>query len=138
MKLSKYVISKSKLFRILLNGHVANSIYPFIFLPRDVYNKLQDGSSNIYLEALMVHEEVHRNHQKKNFLIYGLRYLFSMPFRETEEREAVSKAVSFLKKSGQNIHIPKADNIYNEDYLFLCPLSKWYSKDRLEEFIDSV
>src|SRR3989344_1547072 len=102
MNLPKYVRSKPRFFSFIpvLGKYTGNSIYPWIFLPEDIYENLKSPNPNSYHVALLIHEQKHYDRQKKmGWFLFGIKYLFFAKFRFNEELIAVKEAMKYLKKN---------------------------------------
>ncbi len=132
MKLEPYVKPKPWFFTFIpkLNTYTANSIYPYIFLPKDIYINLSTDNPNPYYVALLIHEETHYVRQKHiGVFIFTLKYLFDSKFRKKEELLAVKEAIKYLKKQGISFNFNEHErNLSN--YLYLYPISKYYKYDK--------
>lgn len=139
MILPPYVRPKPYLFNFVpfLRKPVANSIYPFIFLPKVIYSNLLSQDPNPYYYALLVHEQTHHERQKQmGILRFGWMYLFSSQFRHEEEKIAVSAGVQYLKKNNILFSVNITDKL-NPDFLFLWPLSKYVNSTELNALYDN-
>lgn len=134
MNLPKYVVRKPRLFNFVpvLGKYTANSIYPWIFLPADVYENLKSLKPNPYHIALLIHEEKHYERQKKmGWFLFGVKYLFSTKFRFNEELIAVKEAMKYLKKNNLPFDFDKKAKTLSS-YLYLWPVSKYYAEKELK------
>lgn len=139
MDIPSYIKQKPKFFRWIpfLNKPVANSIYPYIFLPNSIWEVLMGDKTDITIQALIIHEEVHITRQKhKGVLLYWFLYIFSSSFRWSEEKRAVREAVYFLKSNEHNIDISEMNTPLDQHFLFLYPVSKKLSKNELKKFVE--
>lgn len=140
MKLPNYVKPKPKLLGILpmIGNRTANSIYPFILLPKTVYEALLEERPDPRLVALLIHEETHRNRQKKmGWFKFGIKYIFDKRFRFNEELLAVKEGMKYLKKN--NIAFDFEKNAKHlSGWLYLWPVSKNYAKEELERIWNEV
>lgn len=140
MQLAKHIKQKPRYFKFIpgLNTNVANTIYPFIFLPKEVYQGLLSDSVDPRYAALLVHEEHHYKKQKEmGLLVFGIKYLFSEHFRDNEEIAAVKEALKYLKNRNQPL-IFADDSLTNPHNLFLYPVSKRHSLETIKVWWDEV
>ena len=102
MKLSSYVKPKTGLWKILpkiISNKTAQCIYPFIFLPEDVYKDLISKTPKPKSIAIFLHEKVHLERQKrKGILLWIILYIISPKFRFNEELLAFKQQIKYLKK----------------------------------------
>lgn len=111
MMLANYVKPKPWYFMFIpmLNKYVANSLYPFIFMPKDIYINLRSSNPNLHHIALLIHEEAHRKRQKQmGWLPFGVKYLLDPKFRFNEE-------------------------LLNSGWLCLYPVSKYSTEKELKK-----
>lgn len=79
----------------------SNTIYPWIFVPGDVYEDLQSDHPQIASRATLIHEEVHLRRQKEPGIVwFGLKYLLSRSFRYREELLAIGEQMKFVRSEG--------------------------------------
>lgn len=138
MKIQSYIKPKPDLFKYIpwLSSNVANTLYPFIFLPKEIYNNLVSHLPNQKYIALLVHEQFHyRRQQEMGAVVFGIKYLFSSKFRFSEELDAVKAAVNYLKQQNITVDI-ESFNLDNPEYLFLWPISKHYEPEKLKELYE--
>ncbi len=130
MKIPSYVILKPRLFNVIpwLSNDTANAIYPFIFLPRAIYNNLQSPHPNQQYVALLIHEEIHRKRQKEiGWVIFNIKYLTSPKFRFNEELLAIKEAIKYLKKHSIPFDFEKNAQSLS-GWLYFWPISKYDAK----------
>ena len=140
MKLGKYIKPKPWFFKFvpILSKYTANSLYSYIFVPHDVYEDLKSQNPNYRHRALLIHEETHRERQRKmGWFVFGVNYLFSSKFRFNEELLAVREAMRFLKKNNISFDFEKSSRLLSS-YLYLWPVSKHYAKRELERLWEEV
>jgi len=140
MNLPKYVKGKPGFFKFIpiLGEYTANSIYPWIFLPKGVYENLKFPSPNPPYVALLIHEQKHYERQRKiGWLLFGLKYLFSAKFRFNEELIAVKEAMKYLKKNNISFDFDRKAKTLSS-YLYLWPVSKNYAEKELRKIWDEV
>lgn len=140
MKLPKYVREKPDFFRFtpILREYTANSIYPWIFLPTDIYKNLKSSQPDLHHIAILIHEQEHHKRQKKmGWFVFGVKYLFSPKFRFTEELIAVKKAMGFLKKNNIPFNFNRTAKVLSI-YLYLWPVSKHYAEKELRKIWDDI
>lgn len=104
MNLSKNIKPKTGLWKILpkiISTKTAQCIYPFIFLPEDVYINLISPTPKPLSIAIFLHEKVHLERQKrKGILLWIILYIISPKFRFNEELLAFKEQIIYLKKHG--------------------------------------
>lgn len=102
MNLPKYVKSKSgfwKLFPKIISSGTAQCIYPFIFLPEHIYKDLISPTPKPSSVALLLHEQVHYERQKREgIILWPILYIISPKFRFNEELLAFKEQIEYLKK----------------------------------------
>ena len=78
----------------------AQGIYPYIFIPKEIYKNLQLQNPNLYYVSLLIHEQTHLDRQKKQGRINWItKYLFKPKFRIIEELIANKKQMKFMKEN---------------------------------------
>jgi len=101
----------------------AQGIYPYIFVPREIYTNLQSSKPDPYHISLIVHEQTHLNRQKKlGWLIWITTYIFNPNFRFNEELAANIEQMIYMKKN--NLSFPfemKAKML--SSWIYLKPVS---------------
>lgn len=134
MTVEPHIKAKPGFFRLIpwISNRTANALYPFIFLPREIYQNLQSENPDIKHVALLIHEQTHYNRQQKIGIVkFGVQYLFSPTFRFNEELIAVQEAMRYLKRQGQVFDIDmKAKHL--SSWLYLWPVSKTYAREQLQ------
>lgn len=102
MKLPKNVKPKTSFWKILpriFSVRTAQSIYPFIFFPENIYCDLLSKSPKPQSIAILLHEKVHFERQKQQgILLWILKYLISPKFRFNEELLALKEQIRYSKK----------------------------------------
>lgn len=102
MNLSNNIKLKSnfwKVFPKIISTKTAQCIYPFIFLPEDVYKDLISKTPKPKSIAVLLHEKVHLERQKKQgILLWIIKYFISPKFRFNEELLAFKEQIEYLKK----------------------------------------
>lgn len=140
MKLASYIKPKPPFFKYIpmLNKYTANSLYPIIFMPKDVYEDLKSSNPDPRHIALLMHEETHRKRQKQiGWFRFGVKYLFNPGFRFNEELLAVKEAMRYLKKHKIPFDFERKAQVLSGG-LYLWPVSKYYAKKELEQVWDEV
>lgn len=140
MNLPNYIKPKPKLLGILpiIGNKTANSIYPFILLPRTVYDELQKEKPDPRLVALVIHEEAHRKRQiKMGWIKFSIKYLFDKKFRFNEELLAVKEAMKYLKENNITFDFEKNASHFS-GWLYFWPVSKNYAKEELERIWNEI
>lgn len=133
-KLANYIQPKYFWLKFipLLSNNIANSIYPFIFLPKEVFDNLKTNRPNPYYIALLIHEEKHRERQKQKLFSFWIKYLLSSSFRFAEELIAVKTGIKYLKEN----NIPFYFNDKNKKELkclYFWPISRYYNMENLKK-----
>ena len=103
MKLSKNIKSKTGLWGILpkiITTQTAQCIYPYIFLPEDIYKDLISPDPKPRSIALLLHEKVHFVRQKRlGIFRWAFLYMVNSEFRFQEELLAYKEQMHYLQKS---------------------------------------
>ena len=140
MYLQSYINKKPNWFRFIpvLSRPVANAMYPYIFLPKIVYDNLTSDRPNPKYIALLTHEQTHYERQQTvGAFLYALKYLLSQRFRQREELLGVTAAISYLKQNNISVDLDNLQ-ILDAEYLFLWPISKHYNVRELKNLYDNV
>jgi len=140
MKLPSYVKPKPGYFKFIpvLSNYTANSIYPRIFIPQDIYEDLVRPKPDQRHIALLVHEEAHFQRQKAmGWLLFGTKYLFSSKFRFNEELLAVKEAMKYLKRNKNYFTFDRSSKNLSS-HLYLWPVSKRYDEKELRKLWDEA
>ncbi len=83
----------------ILKNSGGNSIYPLILVREEVYKDLLKDKPQPKSIALLLHEETHRQRQKKSgWLFWGVKYFTIPSFRFNEELEAYKITMKVYKK----------------------------------------
>lgn len=102
MKLSKNIKPKIGLWKFLpkiISTKTAQCIYPFIFLPEHIYKDLISTTPKPSSAALLLHEQVHYERQKREgIILWSILYIISPKFRFNEELLAFKEQIEYLKK----------------------------------------
>lgn len=95
------VIKKPSFCRFIPGlSYTAQAISPYIFVTKEVYEKLASRNPNPRFIAVLEHEKKHIERQKElGFLEFGIKYLFSPEFRFQEELLADKEGMKYLKKN---------------------------------------
>lgn len=101
----------------------AQGIYPYILVPRHIYDDLKSPAPNPYSLALIVHEQTHLDRQSNYGRIkWMLSYAVSSKFRFGEELEAIKAQMGFLKRHGLSFPIEATAKLLS-GWLYLKPVS---------------
>ncbi|PIU37100.1 hypothetical protein COS77_02325 [Candidatus Roizmanbacteria bacterium CG06_land_8_20_14_3_00_34_14] len=102
MKLTTNIKPKIGLWKFLpkiISTKTAQCIYPFIFLPEDIYKDLISLTPKPESVAVLLHEKVHLERQKrKGIILWIILYIISPKFRLNEELLAFKEQIKYLKK----------------------------------------
>jgi len=102
MKLTTNIKPKIGLWKFLpkiIFTKTAQCIYPFIFLPEDIYKDLISLTPKPESVAVLLHEKVHLERQKrKGIILWIILYIISPKFRLNEELLAFKEQIKYLKK----------------------------------------
>ncbi len=109
----------------MLTGR-ANTIYPHIWLRRDIFNDLKGTEPDPQSEATLIHEKVHLARQGEvGFLEYLLKYFLSREFRFDEEILAIKPQIQFLRSHGVEFDIEdRARRLSSAEYLWAASYKK--------------
>lgn len=102
------------------------TVYPWIFLRRDIYQDLTLGKPRPESVGVLVHEQVHIKRIKNtNWFKWGLKFWLDCKFRYKEELEATKAHMSYLKKRGRKFDIEKrARDLSGAIYLWCVSYEK--------------
>ncbi|MFA5770369.1 MAG: hypothetical protein WC894_02650 [Patescibacteria group bacterium] len=76
----------------------AQGIYPYIFIPKEIYKNLMSKNPNLYHVSLIVHEQTHLDRQREHGLILWIvKYLLNSKFRVMEELIANKYQMRYMK-----------------------------------------
>lgn len=140
MELPSYIKPKPIWFKFIpiLNQYTANSLYPFIFVPKDIFENLKTKEPNQKYLALLAHEGTHYERQKQTgWLKFALKYLFIPKFRLKEELIAVKVGIKYLKIRRYPFDFEEKSKKSSQN-LYLWPISKYYKKARLEQIWNEI
>ena len=102
MKLTTNIKPKIGLWKFLpkiISSKTAQCIYPFIFLPKDIYDDILSKSPKPQSIAILLHEKTHLERQKgKGIILWITLYMISPKFRLNEELLAFKEQIKYLKK----------------------------------------
>jgi len=135
MKLANYIKPKPLFFNFIphLGKYTANSLYPFILIPKAIYDDLKTENPNPNSVALLIHEETHRKRQKElGWLIFAIKYMFNPVFRFNEEILAIKEAMRYLKKYNMPFDLDRKAKTLSS-WLYLWPVSRDFAKKELEK-----
>lgn len=78
-----------------------NALYPYIYLPKHIYDNLRTDHPNPWWISVVLHEAAHIENQKKDGPVkHVFLYLFNSRFRFEEELRASKPQFAYLKKQG--------------------------------------
>ena len=101
----------------------AQGIYPYILVPRHIYEDLSSPAPNPYYLALIVHEQTHLDRQSRHgWIKWMVSYAFSATFRFREEIEAIRAQMRYLKRQGLRFPIESTAKLLS-GWLYLKPVS---------------
>jgi len=135
MELPSYIKPKPTWFKFLpiLNQYNANSLYPYIFVPKDIFDNLKTNNPNQKYLALLAHEGTHYERQKQiGWLKFAVKYLLMPKFRFKEELIAVKVGMKYLKMRKIPFDFDERSKKSAKN-LYLWPISKHYGKSKLEK-----
>lgn len=135
MQLPNYIKPKPNWFNFIpiLNQYTANSIYPYIFVPKDIFKNLKSENPDHSYLALLAHEGTHYKRQRQaGWLKFAIRYLFVPKFRFKEELIAVKVGMKYLKSNDIPFEFEEKSKKSAKN-LYLWPISKNYGKLQLEK-----
>lgn len=98
----------------------ANTIYPYIYMPKRIFADLNGENPTPASLATLVHEETHLKRQRQlGILKYALLYIGSRHFRFQEELAAIRPQMRLLNRYGIifNIHT-RAKALAGWEYLW--------------------
>lgn len=107
----------------MLFTQTAQGIYPYILVPRHIYDELNSPAPNPYALALIVHEQTHLDRQSKyGWIKWMVSYAVSSKFRFEEELQAIRAQMGFLKRNGLSFPIEATAKLLSGP-LYLKPVS---------------
>ncbi|VVA44201.1 conserved hypothetical protein [Candidatus Roizmanbacteria bacterium] len=114
----------------IISTKTAQCIYPFIFLPEDIYKDLISPTPKSESVAVLLHEKVHFERQKEKGIVqWSILYIISSKFRFNEELLAFKEQIKYLKKLNLTLDLElRAKRL--SSYLYLWCVS--YEKALLE------
>lgn len=84
-----------------IGRNTGTTIYPYVYLPRKIYDDIYSVKPNPYNIALVVHEQEHVKRIKQvGVLSWYAKYLISGKFRLEEELAATKPQFAYLKSRG--------------------------------------
>lgn len=119
-------------FLPLVDADTPSTLYPFIYLPEEMYEDALREAPSRETEAVLVHERTHIRQQSRDGLFsYMLKYVFSREFRLTQELEAIEAEMAYRKAHGLSYDIErKARQFSGSSYLWVLPYDE--AKAQLE------
>ena len=101
----------------------AQGIYPYILVPRHIYDDLNSPAPSPYSLALIIHEQTHLDRQSKyGWIQWMVSYAVSSKFRFGEELVAAKAQMRFLKRNGLTFPIEATAKLLSS-WLYLKPVS---------------
>lgn len=135
MKLPRYVKPQPQWWNAFpfLRNYSGNTIYPYIYLRKDIYEGLLEKSFFPRGLSVLKHEECHiRQHRKYGVITYRMRYLFSPRFRFQQEIEAYLEMMKVLKANKLPFDIDKIARCLS-GWMYLWGVSYPHAKKVLEK-----
>lgn len=104
----------------------ANTIYPYIYMPKKVFEDLIDQHPSPNSLATLAHEETHLKRQEQIGIgKYALLYICSHRFRFTEELAATQAQIQLLHTHGVQFDThARAKALSSWEYLWCAPFTK--------------
>lgn len=140
MKLPSNVKIKSGLWNLIpwILNKTAQAIYPNIYIPRSMYQKLISDNPDVWSIARLIHEQEHIKRQKRSgFAVWVLKYIFSRTFRYEEEVAADIPKLKFIKEKGLDPYIEvRAKQL--SGWLYFWPVSYLEAKKRLDDIWNNL
>jgi hypothetical protein len=132
MKLSPNIKLKPWWLRIIpwAGRYTAQAIYPNIYFPKRIYEKLISGDQT-YIPALLHEQEHIKRQRKKGWLKWAFKYTFSGKFRFNEEIAADIPKFRYMKKKGIEPHLNQRAK-WLSSWIYLWPVSYETAKRKLE------
>lgn len=128
MNLSSSIKPKTGFWKFLpkiISTKTAQCIYPFIFLPEDIYKDLISPTPKTQSIAILLHEKVHFERQKKGILLWIILYIISPKFRLKEELLAFKEQIEYLKKHNLTLDLElRAERLSSWLYLWCISYEK--------------
>ncbi len=110
-----------------LDSNVAQAVYPFIFLPPDLYSRIVETPSKDPADlSILIHERVHIDRAREvSPFLYLSRYTSDPSFRLNEELLAIEAQMRYLRSFGVMYDIKeKALQFSDETYGRMLPLEE--------------
>ncbi len=123
MNLSNNIKPKTGLWKVfpkIISTKTAQCIYPFIFLPEDIYKDLISPTPKSESVAVLLHEKVHLERQKRKGIVqWSILYIISSKFRFNEELLAFKEQITYLRKHNLTLDLElKAKRLSSWLYLW--------------------
>jgi len=116
----------------LFSTYTAHAIYPYIYLPEEIYRDLTSKKPTPRNVATLIHEQTHIDRQKKvGWLIWGLKYCFIPSFRLNEELVAIGSSMKYMKQKGEKWDTARSAQFLSS-YLYLWCVSYEVAKQKLD------
>ncbi len=117
-----------------ISQNTAHAIYPVIYLPQSVYSQWVSDVVSQQIYAVIEHERVHLQRQKKIGLFkWLLLYLLSPEFRVREELLAIKAQLAYLKSKGVGYDLQKiAWDLSGATYLWAISYNQ--AREKLQAF----
>jgi len=135
-----HVKPKPKLIEPLpwLGRRTATTLYPNIYVPRSVYHDLRTANPDVYNIALVLHEQEHWQHIKRDgTLPHYWRYITSRRFRFEEELAAIAPQCRYLKRHGAEPMFDRRARLLS-GWLYLWAVDYETALLRLQKIWDEV
>jgi len=141
MNLSSNIKLKSgfwKVFPKIISTKTAQCIYPSIFLPEHIYKDLISLTPKPESVAVLLHEKVHLERQKrKGIILWIILYTISPKFRFNEELLAFKEQIKYLKKLNLTLDLElRAKRL--SSYLYLWCVSYEQALSELKKVWDEI
>ncbi len=111
-----------------LGVEIAAIIYPYIYLPKLVYENLQSNNPGVLEKSILLHETTHLKRQIEiGIFVWHLKYIFSPNFRLQEEVYAIATQMEYLKKHKYEYDYDrKARQFSSSTYFWMLSYKKSY------------
>lgn len=134
-KLPDNIRPKVGLWRIFpyLANKTAHGIYPYVYVPVNIYDDLHSNKPSPWNVALLIHEEEHIKRQvAAGPLSWMIKYLISSEFRFKEELAADKPQIEYLKSLNLEFDINRRALLLS-GWLYLWPVSYKTAREELEK-----
>lgn len=121
---------KTGLWSLLpFNSSTAQTIFPYIFVPKKVFVNLNSVEPDLKYIALIEHEKVHLEQQQNGVLIYLIKYILFPQFRYKQELVAYRTQIKYLKAHKIPVDIDKFAKILSSWIYLKCVSFKQAKQD---------